>query len=413
MSIEARKTKAGKTRYLARVRSGTQLVASRTFDRKSDAEAWEREQKHLLDTGRPLPPKRKFTMQELVDRFLVAREGGNPHTVDTDRNNLAALPAALLRRSLATVQAGDIREHLLAELRGGKAPATVARAKTTLSALFTYADEQGYLHQPHPVRTMKKIPELSSVAQRAVSPNEIPSPRRVAGVLAALRQRRSDIADVFEFMSLTGVRWGELRATRVGWLSEVPLAQLNVERSHSDRYEEKNPKSSRGTRPVPLSPRALAIFRQYAAGKQPDDYLFTNQQGGAALGRRGPQVPARLPPPRAAPLRRVHLAAARHARPRGRGVPRRRGTHRPRGLRARPRRRSAPRPCAASRRCRGVRQKVGTLTGHSARSEPRTLNSTPPGEPEETGSDQGFPAETEGFEPSVPVRGLHLSRVVH
>jgi len=280
LSIEARKTKAGKTRYLARVRSGTQLVASRTFDRKSDAEAWEREQKHLLDTGRPLPPKRKFTMQELVDRFLVAREGGNPHTVDTDRNNLAALPASLLRRSLATVQAGDIREHLLAELRGGKAPATVARAKTTLSALFTYADEQGYLHQPHPVRTMKKIPELSSVAQRAVSPNEIPSPRRVAGVLAALRQRRSDIADVFEFMSLTGVRWGELRATRVGWLSEVPLAQLNVERSHSDRYEEKNPKSSRGTRPVPLSPRALAIVRQYAAGKQPDDYLFTNQQGG-------------------------------------------------------------------------------------------------------------------------------------
>jgi hypothetical protein len=25
----------------------------------------------------------------------------------------------------------------------------------------------------------------------------------------------------------------------------------------------------------------------------------------------------------------------------------------------------------------------------------------------------GFSAETEGFEPSVPVRGLHLSRVVH
>lgn len=262
------------------MRSGAQLVASRTFDRKSDAEVWEREQRHLLDTGRPLPPKRKFTMQRLVTRFLAAREGGNPHTVDTDRNNLAALPAALLKRSLATVQAGDIREHLLAELRGGKAPATVARAKTTLSALFTYADEQGYLHQPHPVRTMKKIPELSTVAQRAVSPNEIPSPRRVAGVLAALRQRRSDIADVFEFMSLTGVRWGELRAIRVGWLSEVPLAQLNVERSHSDRYEEKTPKSWRGTRPVPLSPRALAIFRAHTAGKQPDDYLFTNQQGG-------------------------------------------------------------------------------------------------------------------------------------
>ncbi|MFT4221227.1 MAG: hypothetical protein QM611_12045 [Microbacterium sp.] len=74
-----------------------------------------------------------------------------------------------------------------------------------------------------------------------------------------MRQRRSDIADVFEFMSLTGLRWGKLRAIRMGWLSEVHW---------------------RGTRPVPLSPRALAIFRQYAAGKQPDDCLFTNQRGG-------------------------------------------------------------------------------------------------------------------------------------
>lgn len=278
--IEPRTTKAGKTYYLVRVKSGRTLVASKSFDTKRAAEVWERKQKHLIETGRPLAPKRSFTLQELVTMFLAARQGGNPHTVDTDRNNLDALPAAMLARPLATIQADDIRSHLLAELRGGKAASTVARARTTLSALFTYADEQGLLHQPHPVRTMKKVPELGAVALRAVNPNEIPSPRRVAAVLAALRQRRSDIADVFEFMSLTGVRWGELRAIRVHWLSEVPIPQLNVERSHSDRYEEKAPKSWRGTRPVPLSPRALAIFRQYAAGKSADDYLFTNQQGG-------------------------------------------------------------------------------------------------------------------------------------
>ena len=278
--IEPRTTKAGATYYLVRVKSGRRLVASKSFDSKRAAEVWERQQKHLIETGRPLAPKRSFTLNELVTTFLAAREDGNPHTVDTDRNNLAALPAKMLARPLASIQADDIRSHLLAELRGGKKPSTVARSKTTLSALFTYADEQGLLHQPHPVRTMKRIPELSSVAQRAVSPNEIPSPRRVAAVLTALRERRSDIADVFEFMSLTGVRWGELRAIRVHWLSEVPLPQLNVELSHSDRYKEKGPKSWRGTRPVPLSPRALAIFRQYATGKNPDDYLFTNKQGG-------------------------------------------------------------------------------------------------------------------------------------
>lgn len=139
MSVEPRTTKAGKTRYLARVRSGEVLVASKTFARKSDAEAWEREQKHLLDTGRPLPPKRNFTFGELVSMVLLARKSGNPHTVDADWNNLAAIPKSLLARPFSSIQVGDIRDHLLAELRGGKAPTTVARAKTTLSALFTYA----------------------------------------------------------------------------------------------------------------------------------------------------------------------------------------------------------------------------------------------------------------------------------
>ncbi len=107
MSVEARTTKTGKTRYLARVRSGEVLVASKTFGRKSDAEAWEREQKHLLDTGRPLPPKRNFTLGELVGMFLLARKSGNPHTVDTDRNNLASLPQSLLARPLVSIQASD------------------------------------------------------------------------------------------------------------------------------------------------------------------------------------------------------------------------------------------------------------------------------------------------------------------
>ena len=51
MSIEARKTKAGKTRYLARVRSGTQLVASRTFDRKSDAMRSSRQVLEAVEAG--------------------------------------------------------------------------------------------------------------------------------------------------------------------------------------------------------------------------------------------------------------------------------------------------------------------------------------------------------------------------
>lgn len=278
MSVEARSTKAG-TRYLARVKSGPKLVASKTFSRKKDAEAWEREQKHLLETGRPLPPSRKFSLDQLVQRFQTSRKGGNPHTINTDDNNLAALPPVLLARPVTTIQASDIRAHLMSELHDGKAPATVARAKTTLSALFTYAEAEGMLSQPHPVRSMKKIPQLS-ITQPSVSPGDIPTPEILEARLSVLRERREDIADVYEFKSLTGLRWGELRAMRVGWLIEIPLAQLSVTRSHSDNYEEKDPKSWRGTRLVPLSPRALEIFQKYADGRSADEYLFTNRYGG-------------------------------------------------------------------------------------------------------------------------------------
>lgn len=278
MSIEVRKTAGGRTSYKVRVKSGRELVATRAFDTRREAEAWERDQKHRIETGRPLPPKRSFTLGELITLFLESRATGNPHTVDTDRNNIEALPRTLRARPLASIHSDDIRAHLISQL-ARKKPSTVAREKTTLSALFTYAAEQGLLHQAHPVRTMKKIPELSAATQRAISPKDVPTPARLAEAIEAVRDKRPDIADVFEFMSLTGIRWGEARALRAESVSLLPFPQLIVERSHSDRYDEKNPKSWRGKRTLPLSPRAREIFEKYAARKRPSDYLFTNKLG--------------------------------------------------------------------------------------------------------------------------------------
>lgn len=279
MSVQVRKTKDGRIRYLARVKVGGAHIASKTFSRKGDAERWEREQLHRLESGRPVAPRSNLTLAQLITSFQESRRHGNPHTIDTDNNNLAALPKPLVRRPLPSIHPDDIREHLLSELRNGKAPSTVARARTTLSALFSYADDHSMLEQPHPVRAMRKIPQLSTVAQRSLSLSDIPTPEKVAKVLTDLRQRRADIADVFEFMALTGIRWGEARAARVSWMNEKPLPQLDVDRSHSDRYAEKDPKSWRGTRSVPLSPRAVEIFRAHAAGKLKGDYLFTNTFG--------------------------------------------------------------------------------------------------------------------------------------
>ncbi|QDZ15857.1 hypothetical protein [Humibacter ginsenosidimutans] len=61
--------------------------------------------------------------------FNEARKGGNPHTFDTDRDNLATLPKSPLLRPLTSIRPDDVRNHVLSELGSGKKPSTVARAK--------------------------------------------------------------------------------------------------------------------------------------------------------------------------------------------------------------------------------------------------------------------------------------------
>jgi integrase len=287
---------------------------------------------------------------------------------------------------IASIHATEMRAHLLAQIRSGKKPSTVVRAKTTLSAMFTYADEQGLLHQPHPIRTMVKIPESSVVVQRAVGPEDIPTAVQMTRTLDAIRERRALIADVFEFMSLTGVRWGELRAIRVDWLAEVPLPQLLVNRSHSDRYAEKDPKSWRGTRQIPLSPRALAIMKQHSAGKAPDDYLFTNESGGQLSVGVVRKFPLRFRRHALRALRGLDLIAARNPGERGCRIPRRRSSHRARRVRACPGPTAKTCTSAPNRRRRGRRKRRGSPGSHLARElapplieTPRARTAKPPG----------------------------------
>ncbi len=169
MSIEVRKTADGRTYYYARVKSGRQLVATRAFDTRREAAKWER----IRSTGSrrvDRSPKRSFTLGNW-SRCFSKRERRQSSYVDTDRDNNRGAARRLARAPLIF---DPRRRHPkppnLPSSR--KKPSTVAREKTTLSALFTYAAEQGLLHQPHPVRTMKKIPELSATNERAISPKD-------------------------------------------------------------------------------------------------------------------------------------------------------------------------------------------------------------------------------------------------
>lgn len=272
--IEKRVLKDGSVRWKARIKSGGEIVAQQTFRLKGDAETWEREQTRALQLGTFLPPqKAKTPLGEVVAKFLDARTSQvAAHSQRTDRDNLAALPPKLRARPIGTVSEADVLGFLTEQLKI-KERSTVARLRTTLSALFTYAMREKYV-AAHPVRGVGLPPGASQKPA-----DEWFTAESLAATLEAQRASSAHYAKVTEWTSLTGLRWSETRALRVSDLQDVPFPAAWVRRAQSEGYDEKAPKTDNGERAAPLTDRARAIAREAAAGKRPEDYLFTSPKG--------------------------------------------------------------------------------------------------------------------------------------
>ena len=274
MSIERRQTSTGAVRYVARVKAGRQLVASKTFARKADAEAWEREQRRALSFGEFIAPTRSSApFAEVAAQFLESRRGQvSPHSWRTDRDNIAGIPAWFSARPLSSISESEILAYLTGQL-AVKARSTVQRARTTLSSVFAFAVREKMLTR-NPVRDVRMPPGVS----RASEGIETFTEEELAQTLKLQREIRPHLAVVTEFLSLTGLRWSELRALRVQDLQQVPFPIVRVSRAHSDGYAEKGTKTGK-TRLVPLTNRAREIAGAHAGGRNRNDYLFTGESG--------------------------------------------------------------------------------------------------------------------------------------
>lgn len=272
--IEKRVLKDGSVRWKARIKNGGAVVAQQTFRLKGDAETWEREQMRAIQLGTFLPPhKAKTPLGEVVASFLAARTSQvSAHSHRTDRDNLAALPAKLRARPIGSISEADMLGFLTDQLRI-KERSTVARMRTTLSALFTYAMREKYV-AAHPVRGVELPPGASQKPADAWFTAE-----SLTATLAAQREASAHYTTITEWTSLTGLRWSETRALRVTDLQDVPFPAVWVRRAQSEGYDEKAPKTANGERAVPLTDRARQLAREAAAGKRPEAYLFTSPKG--------------------------------------------------------------------------------------------------------------------------------------
>lgn len=270
--IERRVSTSGKISYRVKVKSGRDVVATKTFDKRRDAETYEREQVRALKFGTFIAPadaERPFAM--VVADFLVERQHQvTPHTWRTDRDNLAATPQAWGKRPISSIREPDVLRWLADQLKT-KARSTVQRARTTLSAVFTYAVRERLINI-NPVKNVAMPPAHDDAAHDL---GMTFTEAEFAVTLEAQRDRSRWLADVTEFISLTGIRWGEARALLTADVQELPYPAIRVARSHSDGYARKSTKTG-NVRFVPLTDRALDIVRS-RLGRA--GFLFTSVTG--------------------------------------------------------------------------------------------------------------------------------------
>lgn len=263
-----------------RIYSKGKQVAMRTLETKKAAEKWEAAQKLQLQLGSWVNPSHgDITLGELIAQFNEARKGAvAQHTWDTDEGNLRRCVTAELKRQPVALISPSVLEQLFIELtRAWKRP-TVSRIRNSLSCLFAWAESRGIVSS-NPV-SKTKLPKGTGEETNPVRPFAQSQLDKLISDAAVHSPR---FAEVIEFLSLTGLRWGELAALRVSAIVEVPHPALIVSRSKSSSYAEKSTKSGR-TRRVPLIDRAAEIVEEWSVGKVPDELVFTGARGGQLNG---------------------------------------------------------------------------------------------------------------------------------
>lgn len=159
-------------------------------------------------------------------------------------------------------------------LRDGLARSTASRFRDSLSVVFAWAVREQIIVRN--TVTESRIPKGQAKLTEDITPF---TGQELASTIRAQRSHNPRLADVTEFVSLTGLRWGELTALRVKDVVYEPYPSLLVSRSNSDGYEVKAPKSGR-TRRIPLVERAEQIAIVRSAGRGADEPLFAAAKGG-------------------------------------------------------------------------------------------------------------------------------------
>jgi integrase len=197
---------------------------------------------------------------------LKAR-GSNPYNADHVRSHL---PKALLSKTVALLNARDLRRWRDSLLAKNLAAATINRMGRMLKAALTQAaDHDGRIHNREAWRTgLKGLPDAEK-SRNVILPDET-----VRNIVTAAQHEGPEFALLVELAAVTGARVSQLRRLEVGDVqADRSDARLMLPSSRKGRHK------IVARRPVPVPAELALRLKQVGKGRGAHAPLLLNRNG--------------------------------------------------------------------------------------------------------------------------------------
>jgi integrase len=275
VTIQRRVTSTGKVRYRVRLKAHGREIASRTFDRRTDAVAWQQDQARRVRQGDWIDPRRgRVSLAVMAEGWLATRAGMKRRTRETDALMWKLYIAPKFgRHPIASITSAEVAEWAAQIVAGGLKAGTAKRALSTFRSILDHAVADERLVRN--VAAQAKAPKGRQKREGQALTGD-----QVDALAAACRGRWADAVVV---LAHTGMRWGELAGLQIGDRIAVPGPGLRPQRAAlsgggaGDLFIE-TLKGDRA-RTVPLTPRAAAVVASRAEGRRDDEWLFQSAAG--------------------------------------------------------------------------------------------------------------------------------------
>lgn len=331
MAVQKRRTKAGKTVFIARWRDPSGKEHSKSFPLAREAKAHVQEMERATRIGINPTAGDKVTVHELMTLWIEDRNirpaslALYTRTRDKHLGPLAEWPAKDLTPQAVRDWQTQLRtcRSWLSKDDTGMSPRYVQTAASHLRSAYKWGIENELVAK-NPVRVER--------VQAAVEPDDVPTMKEIQAVIDRARAGgaaytevktkgekprklvlRPDpmFADMLTVAAFTGLRIGELCGLLVEEVSlDLGVVQVRKQLDKRPPHGRVALKSKNSRRDVPISSELRPVLERLTAGRMPGEYLFTNRNGRPFLPSGAGDKVLRVATFEKAP--RVHFHALRH-----------------------------------------------------------------------------------------------------